>query len=63
MLNCDDLDLDVSLKEKDERIRELEEIVSRQAEMMKDLKLEMTDGVETVETNNGHDADSESLES
>ena len=60
MMNCDDLDLDDSLKEKDERIRELEEIVSRQAEMMKELKLEMTDG---AETNNGHDADSESLES
>ena len=60
MLNCDDLDLDDSLKEKDERIRELEEIVSRQAEMMKELKLQMTDG---VETNNGHDADSESFES
>ena len=60
MLNCDELDLDDSLKERDERIRELEEIVSRQAEMMKELKLQMRDG---VETNNGHDADSESLES
>ena len=60
MMNCDDLDLDDSLKEKDERIRELEEIVSRQAEMMKELKLQMND---PVETNNGHDGDSESLES
>ena len=62
MLNCDDLDLDDSLKEKDERIRELEEIVSRQAEMMKELKLQMNDAVET-NNGHGHDADSESLES
>ena len=60
MFNCDDLDLDDSIKEKDDRIRELEEIVSRQAEMMKELKNQMNDN---GETNNGLEVDSESLES
>ena len=61
MFNCDDLDVEDSLKEKDERIRELEEIVSRQAEIMNELKNQMND------VNNGRvnglDLDSESIES
>ena len=61
MFSCDDLDVEDSLKEKDERIRELEEIVSRQAEIMNELKNQMND------VNNGRvnglDLDSESIES
>ena len=60
MFSCDDLDVEDSLKEKDERIRELEEIVSRQAEIMNELKNQMND------VNNGRvnglDLDSESIE-
>ena len=62
MLNCDEMDVEDSLKEKDDRIRELEEIIAKQADMMKELqsqgknRTEITEhseqnGTETTERN------------
>ena len=58
MFNCDDLNMEDSIKEKDDRIRELEEIVSRQAEMMNQLKSQINE-----EPNISIEVDCESIES
>ena len=42
MFNYDDIEMEDSLRERDERIRELEEIIAKQDLMMKEIKHQMT---------------------
>ena len=47
--NYDDGEMEESLKERDDRIRELEEIIARQDQMMKEMKNQMKPTTELLE--------------
>ena len=51
MFGYDDMELEESLKERDDRIRELEEIIAKQADMMKELQNQGKNRSETTEQN------------
>ena len=63
--NYDDAEMEESLKERDDRIRELEEIIARQDEMMKEMKNQMkpTTEIQENEVEDILEVDTESVES
>ena len=61
MMSYDDLEMEESLKERDDKIRELEEIIARQSDMMEQLKTRLEHNEENVD--NGENFENESIES
>ena len=61
MMSYDDLEMEESLKERDDKIRELEEIIARQSDMMEQLKTRLEHNEENVD--NGDNFENESIES
>ena len=53
--NYDDGEMEESLKERDDRIRELEEIIARQDQMMKEMKNQMKPTSELLENEDNID--------
>ena len=51
MFGYDDMEMEESLKERDDRIRELEEIIAKQADMMKELQSQGNNRTEITEQN------------
>ena len=60
-MSYDDLEIEESLKERDDKIRELEEIIARQSDMMETLKTRLEHHDESVD--NGENFENESVES
>ena len=64
MFNYDDIEVEDTLRERDERIRELEEIIAKQDLMMKEFKHQMTksetetnDSQASIEINDNEESD------
>ena len=61
MMSYGDLEMEESLKERDDKISELEEIIARQSDMMEQLKTRLEHNEENVD--NGDNFENESIES